>query len=125
MQDFIPSEGVKVFIVSDSVTLLGSNLKNKTIGNPHLQNTSWPLLSNHFAKLTVKSMGGCITKDILEEVQRLVAIEAGGSPAEFRHIWTIMPTLNELCRDGHGNTIKNRDPTHGPIFKTLAEIWPR
>ena len=33
-----------------------------------------------------------------------------------------MPTLNELCRDGHGNTIKKRDPKHGPIFKTLAEI---
>ena len=66
-------------------------------------------------------MGSCLTKDILKEFQRLVATEAEGNPAAFRHILIIMPTLNELCRDGHGNTIKNRDPTHGPIFKTLAE----
>ena len=67
-------------------------------------------------------MGGRLTKDILKEAQRLIATEARGYPAAAQHIVIIMPTLNELCRDGHGNTIKNRDPTHGPVFKTLAEI---
>ena len=63
-------------------------------------------------------MGGCLTKDILKEVQHLIETEAGRNPAAFRHILIIMPTL---IRDNQGNTIKNRDPTHGPIFKTLAE----
>ena len=66
-------------------------------------------------------MGGCKTKDILEEVQQLVDTEARGNPAAFEHVLIIMPALNELIKDNAGNTIHKKDPAHRPIFKTLAE----
>jgi hypothetical protein len=54
MQDYVPADGKEVFIVTDSVTLLGKNGKYKTPGNPHLHKYLWPLLSEHFTKLTIK-----------------------------------------------------------------------
>ena len=84
----------------------------------------WPLLSEYFAKLTIKSMEGCKTKDILEEVQNVLNTEAGGDPAAFGHVLIIMPTLNELV-NGAGNTIKRKDPEHLQVFKSWGKPWRR
>ena len=83
----------------------------------------WPLLSEHFSKLTIKAMGGCKTRDILEEVENLVNTEAGGDPAAFDHVLIIMPTLNELVKDAAGNTIKRKDPEHLKVSKKLGETF--
>ena len=42
MQDFVPAEGKEVFIITDRVTLLGKNSKQKTVDSPHLYKTLWP-----------------------------------------------------------------------------------
>ena len=83
MQDFVPAEGKEVFIVTDRVTLLGKNAKCKTPDNPHLYKYLWPLLSEHFTKLTIKAMGGCKTADILREVGYIVNTKARGKLCSF------------------------------------------
>ena len=68
MQDIKPADGIEVFIVTDSVSLLGSNGANKTEDNPHIHKKLWPILSSNFKSLTIKAISGCTTKDILKEV---------------------------------------------------------
>jgi hypothetical protein len=36
MQDFVPADGKEVFIITDSVTLLGKKGKCKTLEKPHI-----------------------------------------------------------------------------------------
>ena len=98
MQDFTPADGKEVFILTDSVSLLGSKGKHKTVDNPYIHKQLWPLLSAHFKELTMISMSGCQTKDILREVDKLVQAKARGNPAAFDHVLIIMPTLNELYK---------------------------
>jgi hypothetical protein len=105
MQDFVPADGKEVFIITDSVTLLGKKGKCKTPDNPHIHKYLWPLLSEHFTKLAIKSMSGCYTSDILREVETIVQTKAGGNSAAFDHVLIIMSTLNEL-RISQGTTIK-------------------
>ena len=124
MQVLVPAEGKEVFIVTDSVTLLGKNAKCKTPDNPHLYKQLWPLLSEHFTKLTIKSMSGCYTKDILREVENVVQTKAGGNPAAFDHVLIIMPTLNELCATA-GTAIKNETQTTSDFSKSLGTPWRR
>ena len=83
MQDFTPADGKEVFIITDSVTLLGNKGKGKTPDNPHIHKYLWPLLSAHFTKLTMVSISGVQTKDIPREVDKLVQTKAGGEPCSF------------------------------------------
>ena len=43
-----------------------------------------------------------------------------GNPAAFSHVLIIMPTLNELCKNGH-ETIDQRNILHPGVFKELGE----
>jgi hypothetical protein len=120
MQDFRPADGQEVFIITDSVALLGNKGKGKAPDNPHIHKYLWPLLNAHFTKLTMKSMSGCYTKDILREVESIVQTKAGGNPAAFDHVLIIMPTLNALCATA-GTAIKKRNPDHLEVFRKLGE----
>ena len=81
MQDIKSADGIGVFILTDSVSLLGTKGPGKTEDNPHIHKKLWHILSSHFKDLTIKAMSGCQTKDILREVKELVRTKVGGNPA--------------------------------------------
>ena len=120
MQDLKPADGIEVFIITDSVSLLGTKGAKKTEDNPHIHEKLWPILSSNFKALTIKAISGCTTERILKEVKELVQAKAGGDPAAFNHVLIIMPTLNELCKNGH-ETIDQRNPLHPGWFKELGK----
>ena len=121
MQDLKPADGIEVFIITDSVSLLGSKGAKKTEDNPHIHESLWPILSSNFKALTIKAISGCTTERILKEVKELVQAKAGGDPAAFNHVLIVMPTLNELCKNGH-ETIDQRNPLHLGRFIELGKI---
>jgi hypothetical protein len=123
MQDLTSADGKEVFILTDSVSLLESKGKFSTVDNPYIHKQLWPLLSAHFVKLTMISISGCQTKDILREVEKLVQAKAGGNPAAFDHVLILMPTLfrlNELSVTA-GTTIEKQKPEHKEVVKKLGE----
>jgi hypothetical protein len=56
MQDLTPADGKEVFILTDSVSLLGSKRKFDTVDNPQIHKQLWPLLSAHFKDLAMISI---------------------------------------------------------------------
>ena len=120
MQDIKPADSIEVFIITDSVSLLGTKGPKKTEDNPHTHDAFWPILSSNFQALTIKAISGCTTERILKEVKELVQAKAGGDPAAFNHVLIIMPTLNELCKNGH-ETLDQRNPLHLGRFIELGK----
>ena len=120
MQDLKPADGIEVLIITDSVSLLGTNGTKKTEDNPHIHEKLWPILSSNFKNLAIKAISVCTTQRMLKEVKELVKAKAGGDPAAFKHVLIIMPTLNELCKNGH-ETIDQRNILHPRWFKELGE----